>query len=244
VIPGTALGVVFVVAAFGPGYVYLRVAEQRSDRHERSDLVEAVELAVTGAFASTVALLAVAALADWLGLFDVHVFSLSPHSYFAYHPLRILWLLALVLTVAYGIAFVAAHILHRQHPANIRPGTAWTQAFRAARSLDSGLLVRATVELRDGRKVEGTLGAHSTEIAENRELLLKAPMRVLAGHSAVPESLSDDTMVLREIDILAVSGRLVQTDVMPPRNTQPWRRRISGLRRLRRHASEAERHGG
>jgi hypothetical protein len=228
VIPSTALGVVFVVAAFGPGYLYLRVAEQRSSRHERSGLVEAVELAVVGAFTSTVALLGVVALFDWCHVIDAHLFSARPHVYLAHHPLRILWILATVLAVAYGIAYVAARIVHRQ-PATIRAATAWSEGFGAARWSDKEVIVRATVELRDGRKIEGTLTGHSTEVAENRELLLTAPLRVEAAPGVTPETLSDSLMVLREVDILAVSGRFFPA--APAERPATWRKRLLGLGR-------------
>jgi Family of unknown function (DUF6338) len=232
VIPGSALAVVFVVAAFGPGYLYLRVAERRISRAERSGLVEAVELAVIGAFASTLALLAVAAIAQAAGLLDIYRFAADPHHYWVNHPLRILWLIAVVLACAYGMAYLAARFVHRRATPSIRPGSGWTEIFLGARRDNPNLGVRITAELRDGRRIEGTLGGHTTEKGENRELCLFAPLRVKTGPEADTETLEAETFIfLRESDILAMSGWFFPTS--PPEPTPGWlRRRGAQLRRL------------
>ena len=204
-IPGTALGVVFVVAAFGPGYLYLRVAERRTFRNERSGLVEAVELAVVGAFASILALLGVGAIADLTGIVGVHQFSDSPHVFLAHHPLRVIWVLALALAAAYGLAYGVALLLNRQKP-TIHPGTSWIWAMQPART-DITLMVRATVELRDGRKIEGTVVGHTAEVAENKELLLKEPIRAQPAPGLEAQKVPDEFIVLREADMIALSGR-------------------------------------
>jgi hypothetical protein len=211
VIPGTALGLVLTVAALGPGYIYLRVVERRNARPERSGLLETVELAVVGALASIVALLVVGALADWTHVANAHWLAAHPASYASHHPLRLLWLLALTLGLAYLIAFVVAHLTHRA-PDAIRPaGSAWTEAFIDERPKGSAAVL--TVELRDGRKVEGTLRAHTPSVDYNRELYLTAPLRVQAGPASAPARLdSTSFMVLRETDILAVSGKYVAAE--------------------------------
>jgi hypothetical protein len=227
VIPGTALGVVFVVAALGPGYLYLRVAERRNVRHERSGLVEAVELAVVGAFASTVSLLAVTATADAVHLIDVHRLSAHWHSYLAEHPLRILWLVTLALATAYCFTYLAVRIMHWGQPVSIELGTAWTQAFKAARDPESGLFVYATVELRDGRQVDGVLRAHSTEVGDNRELLLGSPLQVRVGADQ-PKSLGAEIVLLREVDVRTLSAQLIQAGPKKPRKSHWWTRTRSG----------------
>lgn len=204
-IPGTALGVVFVVAAFGPGYLYLRVAETRTFRNERSGLVEAVELAVIGAFASILALLVVGALADLTGVVRVHRFSDSPHVFVAHHPLRVIWVAALALGAAYGIAYCIALILNPEKP-SIHPGTSWIWAMQPAR-IDRSLMVRATVELRDGRKIEGTVVGHTAEVVDNKELLLKEPIRAEPAPGTEAQKIPDEFIVLREADMIALSGR-------------------------------------
>ncbi len=204
-IPGTALGLVLTVAALGPGYIYLRVAERRHARPERSGLLEGVELAVVGALASIASLLVVGVVADATGVANAHWLGAHPASYLGHHPLRLLWLVALALVLAYGIAFGAATLMLRGVPDAIRPaGTAWTEAFIA--DCPNNEVAVLIVELRDGRRIEGTLGAHTPSADYNRELYLRAPLRVQAGPASRPISLSSSFMILREADILAVSG--------------------------------------
>ena len=205
-IPDTALGLILTVAALGPGYVYLRVAELRNVRPERSALIEAIELAVVGALCSTSALLIVGALADWRGTANAHWFGAHPRAYIGHHPLRLLWLVSIALLVAYAIAYLAARIIHRGKHESIRPGSsAWTEAM--FNMCPKGSATVATVELRDGRRVEGVLRAHMpTPGDENRELYLAAPIRVQTPYGS-PISLPDSFMLLREKDILAVSGK-------------------------------------
>jgi hypothetical protein len=211
VIPGTALGLVLTVAALGPGYIYLRVAERRSARPERSGLLEAVELAVVGALASTAALLIVGALADWTQVANAHWLAAHPAHYASDHPLRLLWLVALTLALAYLIAWAVANLMHRTADV-IRPaGSAWTEAFIT--DCPKGSAAVLTVELRDGRNVEGTLRAHTPSVDYNRELYLTAPLRVQARPASPPTRLdSTSFMVLRETDILAVSGKYIEAE--------------------------------
>lgn len=217
-IPSTTLGLVVAIAALGPGYLFLRVAERRSARPDRSGLIEAVELAAIGAFASTVALLAVMTLADSCHVISIHTLGQDPTNYLKNHPLRLLWLIAVVLVTAYVIAFIAAHVVYFRQSASIIPaGTAWGVAFRRAR-LGGPDLIRATIELRDGRKVEGTLSGATSGAEENRELLLDGPIRVVAGPKSETRILDEEFMVLREIDVLAITGRY-----LPARG--PWRKK-------------------
>lgn len=120
-IPSTALELVVFLAALGPGYLYIRVAEQRANRPERSGLVEAVELVVIGAFASTVALLGVLALAGWANVLHVHALGRDPSAYLKLHPLRLFWVVAIALLFAYGLAYAAARLVHRHQSPTIRP---------------------------------------------------------------------------------------------------------------------------
>jgi hypothetical protein len=218
VIPTTALGLVVFLAALGPGYVYLRVAERRGVRPERSGLLEAVELAVVGAFASTVATLAVFALADAANVVNIHVLGSDPQHYAEDHPLRLLWLVAVTLLTGYALAWTGARLVHLRNEPNIVPGgTAWGNAFRAELPHPYDV-VRVTVELRDGRKLTGPLGGFTTDADADRELCLAAPIFVqLPGPGAQPTRLEDDFIVAREADILAISGKYLRGQPPTPR---------------------------
>lgn len=187
--------------------MYLRTAERRTERAGRSGLVEAVELAVIGAFASIISLLIVGGVADWSGVASVDGLVLDPHVYLGHHPLRVLWLVAVALALAYGLAWVAARAVHR-HTTNIRPaGSAWAEAFILKRPDLHG--VRLTAELRDGRKIEGTWGGMTAGADENRELYLRAPFRISRGQNSASAVMSAAFVLLREADILAISGEYV-----------------------------------
>jgi hypothetical protein len=228
VIPTTALGLVVFLAALGPGYVYLRVAERRGVRPERSGLLEAVELAVVGAFASTVATLAVFALADAANVVNIHTLGSDPQHYAEDHPLRLLWLVAVTLLTGYALAWTGARLVHLRNEPNIVPGgTAWGNAFRAELPHPYDV-VRVTVELRDGRKLTGPLGGFTTDADADRELCLAAPIFVqLPEPGAQQIPLEEDFIVAREADILAISGKYFPGK--PPTPRPPAQFQHSGL---------------
>jgi Family of unknown function (DUF6338) len=224
VIPSTALGLVVFLAALGPGYAYLRVAERRGVRPERSGLVEGIELAVVGAFATTIALLAVVWAADQGNVVDVYTFTAHPRHYLQDHPLRLLWLVALVLMVGYGLAWCAARTIYfRKGPDIVPGGTAWGDAFNGGtRPYDVTLI---TVELRDGRRVTGALGGFTTDAGQNRELLLVKPIRVRLPGSTSETDISDSFLIVREGDALAISGRYVEGQ--PQTRSRWWRQKTN-----------------
>lgn len=77
----TLLGLLLFAASLGPGYVYLRVAELREPRQERSQLVEAAELVFAGVVASTIGSLVIVAIAEATETVDVDELALDPASY-------------------------------------------------------------------------------------------------------------------------------------------------------------------
>jgi hypothetical protein len=228
VIPTTALGLVVFLAALGPGYVYLRVAERRGVRPERSGLLEAVELAVVGAFASTVATLAVFALADAANVINIHVLGGDPQHYAEDHPLRLLWLVAVTLLTGYAFAWTGARLTHLRKEPNIVPGgTAWGNVFNTQLPHPYDV-VRVTVELRDGRKLTGPLGGFTTHADADRELCLAAPILVqLPEPGAQTTVLEDDFLAIREADILAISGKYLPGQ--PPPSRPPAQFQHSGI---------------
>lgn len=186
--------------------MYIRVAERRAKRPERSGLVEAVELVVIGAFASTIALLGVLVLAEWTSVLNVYALGRDPSAYLKLHPLRLFWTVAVALLFAYDLAYIAARVVHRHQSPTIRPGgTAWQFAFSENRPAYH--VVAVSVELRDGRVIQGVLAGTTTDADENREMCLLAPIAVRDGPEGQPQALTDQFLLLRESDVLAVSGR-------------------------------------
>lgn len=126
-IPYTTLGLIVSLAALGPGYLYIRAAEVRSPRPERSGLVEAVELVVIGAFASTLSLIIVVLVAGWANAVNAHSLLVTPTLYFHHHAFAVVELLGLALIAAYLLAYVGARTVHRRQTASLRPGvTSWS----------------------------------------------------------------------------------------------------------------------
>jgi hypothetical protein len=210
VIPSSGLELVVVLAALGPGYVYLRVAERRMVRPERSGLLEAVELVVIGALASTVALLLVLILADWSSVVNMHDLGREGDVYLKHHPLRMLWVVAVVLLIAYVLVWVAARIALRGQQPTIEPGgTSWQASFSENKPTKDHA-VALSVELKDHRVIQGVLGGYTTNADDNRELCLVAPIFVRGGVEAQPHERTDAFIVVREADVLAVSGRYLE----------------------------------
>jgi hypothetical protein len=164
-------------------------------------------LAVIGAFASIISLLIVGGIVDWSGIANAHELVSHSHVYLGHHPLRILWIVAVSLALAYALAWGAALAIHPHKP-SIRPaGSAWAEAFVLKRPDGDG--VRLTAELHDGRKIEGTWGGMTAGADENRELYLRAPFRTSKGPSSPAAAMSADFVVLREADIAVISGEYV-----------------------------------
>jgi Family of unknown function (DUF6338) len=176
-------------------------------------------LAVIGAFASIISLLIVGGIADWQGIANAHGLVSHPHDYLGHHPLRVLWIVAVSLALAYGLAWVAARAIH-PHAPSIRPaGSAWTEAFIVKRPASQG--VRLTAELRDGRKIEGIWGGMTGGAEENRELFLRAPFRISRGQSSPATKMSAAFVLLRETDILAISGEYVEPVAVKKDDEEP-----------------------
>lgn len=67
-VPTSLVGVLVFLAAFAPGFVWVRVAEARTLRADRSPLFETVELGFVGATASLIAAALVGLTDAWLDL--------------------------------------------------------------------------------------------------------------------------------------------------------------------------------
>jgi hypothetical protein len=86
--PKNLLGLLLLVAAFSPGYVYLRFAERWHTRPTRSALLEGVELVSIGALISSLVALAITAIGDITGWLDTNRLFSTPRRYVAEQPMR------------------------------------------------------------------------------------------------------------------------------------------------------------
>lgn len=209
-IPETLVGLALFAAAVGPGYLYVRIAERREPRQERTQLFEAAELLVIGASTTAVTVLAVLALAELVGFIDTVELTKEPGAYLVTEPARILPAVVLTLAGSYGGAWGVAKVVHRRSTAEIRPNdSGWFGAFERDRPKDSGIL--GTVELRDGRLIMGVVRSATTEQTTDRSITLSAPLdaplQVRSADGQTVTAIADDFIVLDGQDVLYVSGR-------------------------------------
>jgi hypothetical protein len=191
------------------------VAERRKPRAERSDLVEAVEMVAIGAFASLAAATVVLLIGDWTGWLEPSRIARDAGDYLVAHPLRGLGALLAVLALGYVLALGAAHLSHRKSPVAVAPGaTAWYLAFWSTRARGgvrptAKHLAAVTVELRDNRRVVGMLASFTAEAADDRELVLAAPILTQVTRAHPLDRIDDAFLVLHERDMASISGRFI-----------------------------------
>jgi hypothetical protein len=212
-VPSTVLGIVAFVAAVGPGYLYVRLAERREPQQERTRLKEAAELTVIGALASMVGLSVALAIGREISLIDVNVLAIDPGRYLVLHPWRALGLLSLIAAVSYGGVFAVSKVLEKRSDKDqLVPYSAWYALFGEKRPPGHG--VRAAVGLRDGRVIEGNLYSYTPEAVRDRDIVLHAPpgrkLRVAywdrVSNRRKEQELQDAFVLFESRDILYVSG--------------------------------------
>jgi hypothetical protein len=210
--PSTLLGIVVLVVSLGPGYVYVRVAERHEPRPERSQLLEAVEMAVFGAVASTISLTATLILADLTNAIDVSALIERSKTYFADHAVAALCAGLVATLLAYLVAFAAGFARHRSKQAAVWPGrTIWLDVLWHKRPTQDHTAL-TTIELRDGRVLIGMLYGFTAQDAENREIALRAPLAAKPGPHGLFELLRDEFILLREEEVRYVSGKYWAAD--------------------------------
>jgi hypothetical protein len=231
-VPDTVLGLVVLLASLGPGFVYLRVAERRGPRVPRSGLIESVELVVLGAAASAVTVLVVALGAAALRILTISALARTPAAYYHRHPVLVIGLAAAALIAAYPVAWAMARVVYRGKPVTNVPGSAWSRMLTDARpSKDHGVF--ATVELRDGRKLSGTVASYTLdEENPNREIALWEPRILMPGQTRPSQlGLEDRFVLLREADVVAISGQYYTPSLVRPVRTRRLRRKTLRLRK-------------
>lgn len=202
-IPDTLAGLALFAASLGPGYVYVRVAERRVPRAERTQLLEAAELLVLGGLISTVVAMLVIFGARESDLINVETVRSEGLDYLLLHPLRGFTTLGTIFGLSYLTGWGAARFVHRKKKPSQQPGTVWREILGAKKDTHVSW---ATVELRDGRVLQGQVASYTLETpTEPRELALAAPLyQRRIGRSEV-ERVPDDFLLLREEDILYIA---------------------------------------
>lgn len=204
-IPETLLGLAVFAAAVGPGYLYVRATEQYAPREERTTLREASELVFVGAIASGIAALLVLVLGELTNGFDTEALAADRSDYLITEPLRSLGALLAFFLLSYGGAWAVAQVQHRGRQPLVGEGPVWRRAFSEYRPV--GCAVWTTVELRDGRKLAGSLRGYSWGRNQPRELMLWEPILVQAATAKQGTKIDDRFLIVKDDDITYVSGR-------------------------------------
>jgi len=205
VIPNTLLGLLLLLlAGLGPGYVYVLVAERREPRIERSPLLEVAGLLTVGALTTGTAALTVLIFTQATGLLDVRALVENGSKYVAMELVPSLVALVVILGLSYGGAITLALAVHRGKEATLYPNrSVWWQTIGQAKT--SGP-VFATVELKDGRIVDGYVSAYTIDSdAGRRDLALQRPLFVRQSGRSDRAPLDVDYIILPDSQIVYLS---------------------------------------
>jgi len=174
-IPSSLLGVVLFVAAVGPGYLYVRKAEQYSPPEKRTPLREAAELLVIGALTSLIAATVVFVAARAAQVVNSQTLDREGGNYVVLHPFRSLGGILVALILSYSLALLAAHLQFRKKQVAHERGSVWWKALTSVNSRE----VWATVELLDGRRIQGRVDAFDMSPGDKpRDLSLAGPLKL------------------------------------------------------------------
>jgi hypothetical protein len=221
VIPSTLVGLVVFAASIGPGYVWLRVAEQRHARPQRSQLIEAAELVFVGGFASAVSVLIVLVIAEATGCVDTLALAEDGGAYLLQSPARGIAAFLVALVIAYIGAYVAAQLGFWREPPTLEQGySAWHKLLAPGGPLPANRLTvdrlpYATVGLRNGTALAGYVFAYTVEpnSPQDRELALAAPLKLRGPNEAAFRDVEDQVVIVYGSDLELLS---VKYYAIPP----------------------------
>ena len=219
-IPSSVTGVLAFLASVGPGYVYVRIRELWRPSVERTALREAAQMVVSGSLATLIGVVVALNLGKWWGFLEAHELAGHPGTYLATHPKKAGVALLVLLVVSYGLAALLARFGPGKG-ARVFPDSGWYASFE--RRLPKNHGIRATVELRDGRKVSGLILAFTAEQTpvDDRELTLvraqDKPMHVVLPQSATETALDEDFIVLRGSEIANVAASFMPAEEIATR---------------------------
>jgi hypothetical protein len=204
VLPSTILGVLLAVAALGPGFLYVSVAERAQPRPQRSTLFEAVEMAVLGATSTLVALLATVAVAEATNSLDFDALARNGGREILRDPLPWLVGIAGLLAISYATIFAVAKLRYRSKASHVPAGTAWQMIFHEHRPAGEDAFV--TAYLRNGAQITGRVEMSTAPLEQSRELGLRGPFGIRDTPSSPPRELRQDFLIVREAELLYLAG--------------------------------------
>jgi hypothetical protein len=176
-LPGAPIAL-FALAALLPGWIFVRLAERRVPRPERSALAELVELAAVG-FSTVAASVFAVAILSWThipGLFNVRAWAILRGDYLGRHIGSALLSAGLVAILSCGLAVALFFAIYRSRSKGFHPGaTVWYDALGRT---PAGKRAWVGIHRADGSLVEGFLFSYSYTDEERSGIALQAPMKV------------------------------------------------------------------
>lgn len=200
----TAPFALFVLAALLPGWIFVRLAERRAPRPDRSGFAELVELAAVGFSAVALSALIVAGL-SWAriaGLFNVSAWARTRGSYLGEHIGPALLSAALVAILSCIFSVGLFFVIYKFKSKGIHPeSTVWYDVLgRTPENKRAWVGVQRT----DGSLVEGFLLSYSYTDEDSKDIGLQRPMRLTpAGGS--PGGMNLDRLIVPGAQIEAIS---------------------------------------
>ena len=203
-IPASLVGLTLFVLAVAPGWVWVRVAEKRQVRPDRSPLLEAAELVVIGVIFTTVAAAVVAGFGNgnsWIP--ELRELTARGSTFAQEEPYRTAATAAMVFALSLAAAYGTARFVHRGKEASLVPaGSVWRDVFGEG---GEGRPIFVSANLVDGRVVDGYLYSYSTDAGgADRDLGLQAPIYVWSGEPLERRRAPADRTVLRAEQIAAM----------------------------------------
>jgi hypothetical protein len=194
-----------VLLALLPGWLFVRLAERRGPRPQRSPLAEFLELAAVGFSAIVISALIVAGLSfiihPWL--FNLEAWAHERHQYLGNHLGAALASTALGIGLSCVLVIALYLIIYGRHSAGFKPGSSvWVDCLEGA---PKGMQNWVGVHRHDGSLVEGLLLSYPAGSDETaREISLTKPIR-LTPQNGVACFLSIDRVVIPGDEITAIT---------------------------------------
>lgn len=217
-IPSNSLALLAFLVGIAPGYVYQRVVERRVSRHDRSALLELVDLLCIGAVCTLLGATAILGLATAMpGLFVPLQELVAPgHAVFSTSPWRVASGVLATLALAIVFATISGLLVVRSTASSsiFVPGTAWARTFSRYLGDRTGLpsgsgehSLYITAQMTDGRLVGGQLAfSDLAEDPQKRDLALARPLWVSNASGTERTPLRHDFAILPHRDIAIVWG--------------------------------------
>jgi hypothetical protein len=238
VIPDSAAGLLALFGCVAPGLVFQLRRERFTPQAADSTMREAARIALT----SLIFTAAAAALISWLSmrwraLPDVEEWLSQGSHYLPKHYMSVAGFLALIVTIACGLALLSERLTRSDVRGHLRPQSVWFLTFRNDKP-EAARRISLWITTEDGTQFRGALRHFTPEVPlENRELALGGSALERLAPGADPAA---DWVALADSDAILIPGTAIKHIVVsyldvdnqslraePPRFQLSLRRRLA-----------------